>query len=114
VDGINDNPNAITADSFDAGVLLLKGIQLANISIQVGHQARIGSMWSGQSRGLILLYLSIGSYNISAEETNGIWQNAYQGVIKQSKVLRDQTASSPVAKLYSGITKVMEAHALVP
>lgn len=111
VDGINDNPNNVTADSFDAGVLLLKGIQLANISVQVGHQARIGSMWSGQSVGVILLFKSIAEYNISAEETNGMWQNAYQGVIKQSKVLREQTASSPVAKLYSGITKVMEAHA---
>ena len=73
VDGINDNPNNITADSFDAGVLLLKGIQLANVSVQLGHQARIGSMWSGQSVGVILLYKSIGEYNISAEETNGIW-----------------------------------------
>ena len=111
VDGINDNPNGITADSFDAGVLLLKGIQLANVSVQVGHQARIGSMWSGPSKGVLLLYKSIAEYNISAEETNGMWQNAYQGVIQQSKVLRDQTATSPVAKLYSGITKVMEAHA---
>ena len=110
VDGINDNPNAITSDKLEAGVLLLKGIQLANISVQVGHQARIGSMWSGQSRGLLLLYKSIAEYNISAEETNGIWQNAYQGVIKQSKLMREQTVSDPRAKLFSGITKVTEAH----
>jgi hypothetical protein len=109
VEGINDNPNAITADSFEAGVLLLKGIQLANIGVQVGHQTRIGSMWSGQTKGVLLLYKSIYEYNISAEETNQIWQNAYQGVIKQAKVLREQTASSPSAKLLSGITKVVEA-----
>lgn len=111
VDGINDNPNAITVDKLEAGVLLLKGIQLANVSVQVGHQARIGSMWAGQSRGLLLLYKSIAEYNISAEETNGIWQNAYQGIIKQAKEMRKQTASDPRAQLFSGITKVIEAHA---
>ncbi|MFZ1457855.1 MAG: SusD/RagB family nutrient-binding outer membrane lipoprotein [Saprospiraceae bacterium] len=111
VDGINDNPNAIAVESADAGLLLLKGIQLANVSVQLGHQARIGSMWSGQSQGVLLLYKSIAEYNISAEETNGMWQNAYQGIIKQCKVLREQTASNPAIKLYSGITKVIEAQA---
>jgi starch-binding outer membrane protein, SusD/RagB family len=111
VEGINDNPNAIDIESADAGLLLLKGIQLANVSVQLGHQARIGSMWSGQTKGVLLLYKSIGEYNISAEETNAMWQNAYQGIIKQSKVLREQTASNPANKLYSGITKVIEAHA---
>jgi hypothetical protein len=111
VDGINENPNAITVDSFEAGVLLLKGMQIANVSVQLGHQVRIGSMWSGQTRGVILLYKSIGEYNLSAEETNTVWQNAYQGIIKQGKVLREQTATLPNAKLLSGITKVLEAHA---
>ena len=31
VEGINDNPNEISSDNFDAGVLLMKGIDLANI-----------------------------------------------------------------------------------
>ena len=112
VDGINDNPNEISSDSFDAGVLLLKGIELANVSVQSGHETRIGGMWCGQTRGLILLYKSLAEYNISAEETNGIWQNAYQGVVKQARLLREQTATSPKAKQYSGITKVLEANTL--
>lgn len=110
--GINDNPNEISSDSFEAGVLLLRGIEIANISVQAGHGTRIGGMWTGQTRGLILLYKSIAEYNISAEETNNIWQNAYQGVVKQARLLRQQTASSPKAKQYSGITKVLEAHTL--
>lgn len=110
--GINDNPNEISSDSFEAGVLLLKGIELANISVQAGHGTRIGGMWTGQTRGLILLYKSIAEYNISAEETNNIWQNAYQGVVKQARLLRQQTASGPKAKQYSGITKVLEANTL--
>ena len=110
--GINDNPNEISSDSFEAGVLLLKGIEIANISVQAGHGTRIGGMWSGQTRGLILLYKSLAEYNISAEETNGIWQNAYQGVVKQARLLREQTAKSPKAKQYSGISKVLEANTL--
>lgn len=112
VDGINDNPNEVSSDSFEAGVLLLKGIELANVSVQAGHQNRIAGMWCGQTRGLILLYKSLAEYNISAEETNGLWQNAYQGVVKQARLLRQQTASSPKAKQYAGITKVLEANAL--
>lgn len=110
--GINDNPNEISSDSFEAGVLLLRGIEIANISVQAGHGTRIGGMWTGQTRGLILLYKSIAEYNISAEETNNIWQNAYQGVVKQARLLRQQTASGPKAKQYSGITKVLEANTL--
>ena len=110
--GINDNPNEISSDSFEAGVLLLKGIELANISVQAGHATRIGGMWTGQTKGLILLYKSLAEYNISAEESNNIWQNAYQGVVKQARLLRQQTVTSPKAKQYSGISKVLEANTL--
>ncbi len=92
VKDINDNPNEISSDNFEAGVLLLKGMELANVSVQLGHQTRIAGMWSGQTRGIALLYKSIYEYNLSAEETSGIWENAYQGVVKQARVMRAQTA----------------------
>lgn len=112
VEGINDNPNEISSDNFDAGVLLLKGIELANTSVQGGHLNRIGGMWSGQTIGVVLLYKSIYEYNLSAEETSSFWQNAYQGVVKQCRVLREQTASSPRADQYAGIVKVIEANTI--
>lgn len=112
VEGINDNPNEISSDNFDAGVLLLKGVELANVSVQLGHMARIGGMWSGQTVGVSLLYRSIYQYNLSAEETNGVWQNAYQGVVKQARTIREQTASQPNAAQISGITKVLEANTM--
>jgi len=112
VEGINDNPNEISSDSFDAGVLLLKGIELANVSVQLGHQTRISGMWSGQTIGVSLLYKSIYEYNLSSEETSNIWENAYQGVVKQARLLRDQTATNPKAKQYAGIVKVIEANAM--
>jgi len=110
--GINDNPNEISSDNFDAGILLLKGMEIANVGIQSGHQTRIGGMWSGQTKGLTLLYKSIYEYNISSEESNSIWQNAYQGVVKQARVMREQTKDSPKANQYSGITKVLEANTM--
>lgn len=110
--GINENPNEISSDNFEAGVLLLKGIELANVSVQLGHQTRIAGMWSGQTRGVALLYKSIYEYNLSSEETSAIWQNAYQGVVKQARVMRAQTAGSPKAAQYSGIAKVIEANAI--
>jgi starch-binding outer membrane protein, SusD/RagB family len=112
VEGINDNPNEISSDNFDAGVLLLKGIELANVSVQLGHQTRISGMWSGQTVGVVLLYKSLYEYNISAEETTNIWQNAYQGVVKQSRLLREQTVSNPKAKQYAGIAKILEANTM--
>jgi hypothetical protein len=110
VEGINDNPNEISSDNFDAGILLLKGVELANVSVQLGHMARIGGMWSGQTIGVSLLYRSIYQYNLSAEETDGVWQNAYQGVVKQARTIREQTAAQPNAKQISGITKILEAN----
>lgn len=112
VDGINDNPNEVSSDNFDAGVLLLKGIALANTTVQAGHFTRIGSMWSGQTRGEVLLYKSIFEYNLSSEESSSIWQNAYQGVVKQARVIREQTATNPRAAQLAGITKIIEANTI--
>jgi hypothetical protein len=112
VEGINDNPNEISSDNFQAGVLLLKGVELANVSNQMGHLTRISGMWSGQTRGTALLYRSIFEYNLSAEETSSVWQNAYQGVIKQARTMREHTKDSPKAAQYSGIAKVLEANAI--
>lgn len=112
VDDINDNPNGVASDNFDAGVLLLKGIELANTSVQAGHFTRIGGMWSGQTIGKVLLYRSIYEYNLSSEESSNIWENAYQGVVKQARVIREQTASNPKAAQLSGITKVVEANTI--
>ncbi|MBU1821419.1 MAG: SusD/RagB family nutrient-binding outer membrane lipoprotein [Bacteroidetes bacterium] len=112
VEGINDNPNEISSDNFEAGVLLLKGIELANVGNQVGHLTRIGGMWSGQTVGTALLYKSIYEYNLSAEETSTVWEHAYQGVAKQARLMREHTKNSPKAAQYSGISKVLEANSI--
>ena len=105
-EGKNVDPDAPTAVNPDG---LLKGIQLANIEVQLGQTQRISGMWTGQYRGVILLYLAIHEYNLSAEESNSTWNLAYQSVVKQSRVMREGLKDDP---FYQGVGKIMEAHSL--
>ena len=105
-EGKNVDPDAPTVVNPDA---LLKGILLANIEVQLGQSQRITGMWSGQYRGVTLLYLSIHEYNLSAEESNNTWNLAYQSVVKQCRIVREGLKDDP---FYQGIAKISEAHAL--
>ena len=105
-EGKNVDPDAPTVINPDN---LLKGIQLANIEVQLGQSQRISGMWTGQYRGVILLYLAIHEYNLSSEESNNTWNLAYQSVVKQSRVMRDGLKDDP---FYQGVGKIMEANAL--
>ncbi|MBL7818539.1 MAG: SusD/RagB family nutrient-binding outer membrane lipoprotein [Saprospiraceae bacterium] len=105
-EGKNVDPDAPTAVNPDG---LLKGIELANIEVQLGQTQRITGMWSGQYRGVQLLYLSIHEYNLSAEESNNTWGLAYQSVVKQCRIMREGLKDDP---FFQGVGKIMEAHAL--
>ncbi|MEO0041969.1 MAG: hypothetical protein RL329_1417 [Bacteroidota bacterium] len=105
-EGKNVDPDAPTSVNPDG---LLKGIQLANVEVQLGQTQRISGMWTGQYRGVILLYLAIHEYNLSAEESNNTWGLAYQSVVKQSRIMREGLKDDP---FYQGVGKIMEAHAL--
>jgi len=105
-DGQNVDPNNPTNVNAET---LLKGIELANVSVQVSHIQRITGMWMGQYKGLILLYKGLGEYSISGEESNDTWQYVYQSIAKQAAVIREKL---PQNKSYSGITRIIEANAL--
>lgn len=105
-EGKNVDPDAPTAVNPDG---LLKGIQLANNLVQLGQTQRILGMWTGQYRGVQLLYLSLHEYNISAVESNEAWNLTYQSVVKQSRIMREGLKDDP---FYQGVGKIMEAHAL--
>jgi starch-binding outer membrane protein, SusD/RagB family len=109
LDRINQNPNDIIDDPRG---LLFNGIQLADISVTAGHFQRISGMWSGQFIGLILQYGGIYNYNITSEEANSAWSNAYVGVLNQSKLLREQTKLDPFVNHYAGISRILEAHTM--
>ncbi len=98
-----NNPVDVSAET------LLKGMQLANVTVQVSHIQRITGMWMNQYKGVTLLYQSLGEYNLSAEESNDTWNSIYQGIAKQGSIIREKL---PNNKSYSGISKIIEANAL--
>ena len=106
VDDINENPNEPTNVRPE---LLLKGMELANITVQVSHVQRISAMWSGQYIGSEQLYESLYEYNINAAETNDTWEAIYVGVLKQGSLIKE---GLPNDRLFVGIVKVVEAHAV--
>lgn len=106
LEGVNDNPNNPIEAPAD---LLLIGAELADITVQVSHVQRISGMWTGQYKGLILLYGSLNNYNISSEETNSTWSYMYQGIVKQCRIMQEELTEFPI---YVGIAKVLEAHAM--
>lgn len=105
-EGMNIDPNNPVNVNAET---LLKGMQLANIAVQVSHVQRITGMWMSQYRGVTLLYQSLGEYNLSAEESNDTWNFVYQGISKQGSIIREKL---PNNKSYSGISKILEANAL--
>jgi starch-binding outer membrane protein, SusD/RagB family len=105
-EGDNVSPNLPTEVNPDN---LLRGVQLANIQVQLGQSQRVTGMWCGQYRGVILLYLALHEYNLSSEESNDTWNLAYQSVVKQSRLMREGLKDDA---FYQGVGKIMEAHAL--
>ncbi len=105
-DGKNIDPNNPVDVNAET---LLKGMELANIAVQVSHIQRITGMWMNQYRGAQLLYKSLGEYNLSAEESNDTWNFVYQSISKQGSIIREKL---PNNKSYSGISKILEANAL--
>ncbi len=108
VEGINDDPNNIPIDAV-AAVNFLRGAQLANIQVQLGHEQRITASWSGHMVGYQNLYKPLYEYNLTSAESNGFWSFTYQGVVNQVRHIRNIASED---KLLTGIAKVLEAHAV--
>lgn len=108
VDGINENPNELTAGDIEAE-LFLTGAQLANAVAQNGHLNRISGMYSGQLTGIASLYSNIYGYSLSTAESVSTWSRIYIGVIPNVRHIRN---AAPNDALLVGICKVMEAHAI--
>lgn len=103
VEGINDNPNQLTVNAFDAG-LFLKGAQLSNMLIQLGELQRAAGFFS--STFIAFEQLEGDRYNYSISERD-FDLAGYQSVLTPLRHIRDE---KPDNKLYQGIAKVVEAH----
>ena len=108
VDNLNTDPNNPTNASAN---LILTGAQLANVTVQEGHTARVVSLWSGYFTGSDRQYKDIYNYNVTGSSFDQIWENVFYGVVEQSKLII--TKSEPLNnRLVSGIAKVIQANAV--
>jgi len=108
VEGINDDPNGLVIEEVNAD-LFLTGAQLANALAQAGHANRMAGMWSGQLIGYASVYGNAYGYNISTAEANSTWNRIYISVIPQVRHIANISESDA---LLTGISKVIEAHAI--
>jgi len=102
---VNEDPNVPTDVP---SILLLKGMELADVQIQSGHLMRISQFWTGQMRGIDNLYGRINDYIISPEDSNDIWAFMYHGIMTQNDIIQ-QTSDDNLLK---GIANIIEAHAI--
>ena len=108
VDGINEDPNKITADDLEPQ-LFLTGALLANTIAQAGHLNRISGMYSGQLTGFTSLYSNIYGYSLSGAESVSSWSRIYVGTLPNVRQIVERAGND---RLLSGIAKVVEAHAI--
>jgi hypothetical protein len=88
--------------------LIIKGMQLANVQLQLGHTMRISQLWTGQLTGLGNLYKNLYLYNIAPEETNGDWSFVYHGIVTQNRIIQSESEDD----LIKGIGNIIEAHSI--
>lgn len=91
---------------FDPEAYFLEAM-VANVEVQVGHLQRISALWSGQLVGYTGSYRLLYDYNITSEETNGVWSAAYPGTITLMREVRNNMQDD---LLHRGIAKVVEAY----
>ena len=103
VEGINDNPNQLTVNAFDAG-LFLKGAQISNMLIHTGELQRAAGFFSSTFIAFERLEGDRYNYDISERDFD---LSGYQSVLTPLRFIRQE---KPDNMLYQGITKVVEAH----
>ncbi|MCL6266302.1 SusD/RagB family nutrient-binding outer membrane lipoprotein [Flagellimonas myxillae] len=108
VDDINDNdPNTISTVD---GQTLFTGMQLADITAQLGYLNWAAGVWTGNFAGSGR-FAPIQEYQYGNTNSDTPWFNIYVGVVQQARELR---SGIPVTNkdFFFGASKVLEAHAL--
>ena len=109
VDDINDvDPNKISGVTGDK---IFTGIQIADVASQYGLQALIAAVWSGQLTGQGHNFQTFQNYDYNSNTSNLQWTNAYQGVLKQARILRGGI-SVPNRDFFYGASSILEADAM--
>ncbi|SHG81871.1 SusD/RagB family nutrient-binding outer membrane lipoprotein [Flagellimonas flava] len=107
VDDINENPNQI--GDVD-GSAIFTGIQLADVSAQMGFLNWAGGVVAGYFVGDGRLS-TIQDYGYNNTDSDTPWSNIYIGVVNQARKIRSGIDVTN-RDFFFGASKVMEAHAL--
>nr|WP_299385169.1 SusD/RagB family nutrient-binding outer membrane lipoprotein [Allomuricauda sp.] len=107
VDDINENPNQI--GDVD-GSAIFTGIQLADVSAQMGFLNWAGGVVAGYFVGDGRLS-TIQDYGYNNTDSDTPWSNIYIGVVNQARKIRSGIDVTNQEFFY-GASKVLEAHAL--
>lgn len=108
VEGYNSDPN--NPQDADA-IIMLTGVETANMEIQEGELARIAGMWSGYFTGEQFQYQSYYQYLIIARNFDEFWSRIYSGALKNDRLMRQKAYQVNNLRLV-GVSQVIEANLL--
>lgn len=108
VGGLNDDLNNPTDASAE---LTFTGMELANITVHEGYHSLMTSIWTGHYMGVDRQWADFQVYNPGAANFDGMWNNAYYGVLRNARLVLQKTEAQNI-KVMSGMTKVLMAHTM--
>ncbi|WP_051189454.1 SusD/RagB family nutrient-binding outer membrane lipoprotein [Daejeonella oryzae] len=106
-DDLNISPNSPIDSPPD---LLLSGAQTTSILVYEGNLARIGGIFANTFTGSDRQYVLFENYLSTAPDYDDTWDNLYQGVIAQAKIIQNKSAAVN-NRVLVGIAQVMQAQA---
>lgn len=108
VDNLNNDLNNPTDASAE---LMFTGVELANITVHEGYHSLMTSIWTGHYMGVDRQWADFQVYNPAATNFDGMWTNAYYGVLRNARLVLQKTEAQNI-KVMSGMTKVLIAHTM--
>ncbi len=107
-----DDLNADLNNPGDASAeLTFTGVELANITVHEGYHSLMTSIWTGHYMGVDRQWADFQVYNPAATNFDGMWNNAYYGVLRNARLVLQKTETQNI-KVMSGMTKVLMAHTM--
>lgn len=101
-----NRPSVATRDQLFAGV------QASQFTLQTGHVARIGSMWTQQMAGTDRQYATLDGYNQTEGDFSTQFSRLYTGggLVDMRRI--QETAAADNDRIYAGVAKVWEAFSI--
>ncbi len=107
VEDINDDPNNLTSSSYGS---ILTGAEVGNIILQTGEPARRSAIFAGQYTGIDRQHLGFNDYNITANDFNALWSDAYVNAFRNAVEAENAIIEDEVGPVSEGITQVLQTY----